>query len=207
MKVTAMVLAVTVLALSGCASMSKQECRVADWRTLGYEDGVAGRSGDTISRHRKACAVAGVTPDLDAYQAGRTDGLREYCQPENGFRVGTNGGNYSGFCAADLAPSFTEAYQSGRELYARQSRYNQVSSRLNYARNEIVRIDSQVASEGLVIVDKESTPETRAQALLQIKQLVENRQRLSDEIPQLESDLRRSQYELDEYRSQVAYRN
>ena len=71
--------------------MSEQECAATDWRTVGYEDGVAGRSGDNIGQHRKACAKHGVSPDLTLYQAGRNDGLREYCQPANGFRAGADG--------------------------------------------------------------------------------------------------------------------
>jgi hypothetical protein len=207
MKAKPLILIAGLLAISGCASMSKQECRVVDWRTVGYEDGTAGRSGDTISRHRKACAAAGVTPDLDAYQSGRAEGLREYCQPENGYRVGANGWDYAGFCAADLAPTFIEAYQSGRELHAHQSRLQAVTARLSYAHNEIQRIDKQLTSDSLVIVDKNTTTEARAQALLQVKQLVETRQRLRDEIPHLEDDRRRLEYELDQYRNRVAYRN
>src|SRR5687767_3457821 len=78
--------AMTLLALAtACSSsMSKDECRTVDWRTVGYEDGVAGRAGDRIGDHRRACAEYGVSPNLAAYQAGRTQGLREYCQPHNG---------------------------------------------------------------------------------------------------------------------------
>ena len=65
------------LGIAGCASMSKNECVMVDWRTIGYEDGVAGRAGDQIGRYRKACADHGVAPDLGAYQAGRAEGLRE----------------------------------------------------------------------------------------------------------------------------------
>ena len=80
----ALPLAAIACLLAGCSStMSKDECRTVDWRTVGYEDGVAGRSGERIGEHRKACAEHGVTPDLNAYRAGRAEGLREYCQPHN----------------------------------------------------------------------------------------------------------------------------
>ena len=51
---------------------------------------VAGRSGEQIGRHRKACAEYGITPGLDAYRAGRAEGLREFCQPNNGYRAGVS---------------------------------------------------------------------------------------------------------------------
>ena len=67
-----------LLVLAGCSSMSKNECLTVDWRTVGYEDGVAGYSGDRIGQHRKACAKYGVTTDLELYQQGRERGLREF---------------------------------------------------------------------------------------------------------------------------------
>ena len=40
--------------LSGCSSMSANECLATDWRTVGYEDGVAGYSGNRVGQYRKA---------------------------------------------------------------------------------------------------------------------------------------------------------
>src|SRR6476620_8695628 len=85
-----------MLVTSACSTMSKEECLAVDWRTIGYEDGVAGYSGDRISQHRKACAKYGVQTDLNQYQAGRAQGLREYCKPANGYRLGSRGGSYGG---------------------------------------------------------------------------------------------------------------
>ena len=103
----------TLLASACSTKMTKDECRTVDWRTVGYEDGVAGRSGDRIGEHRRACAEHGVTPDLNAYLAGRDAGLREYCQPHNGYRAGVNGNTYYDTCPADLAAAF-EAGQERR---------------------------------------------------------------------------------------------
>src|SRR5262245_45861049 len=97
---------VAMLALSGCASMSKNECLTVDWRTVGFEDGAAGYPADRIGQHCKACAKHGVTPDLAAYQSGREQGLREYCRPQNGFRVGSRGSGYDGSCPADMDEAF-----------------------------------------------------------------------------------------------------
>ena len=62
--------------LSACATgMGKDECAAADWRTIGYEDGVRGFPADRIGAHRVACAKHQVTPDLAAYMEGRDRGL------------------------------------------------------------------------------------------------------------------------------------
>ncbi len=147
------------LYLTGCASMSKDECRVVDWRTVGYEDGVAGRASDSIGRYRKACASAGVTPDLNAYRAGRAEGLREYCQPQNGFRTGAHGADYAGFCPADLAPAFTRAYESGLELHARKHRLNEAMAKLASTRSEIDSIEHQMVSNGSAVLAKDNSSE------------------------------------------------
>ena len=205
MKFTMTASLVLALALSGCATMSKDECLTVDWRTVGYEDGVAGRSGDRIGSYRKACADHGVRPDLDAYQAGRDEGLREYCQPENGYRVGSNGGGYGGSCPADLAPQFAVAYESGRQLYVRERRVNSANSQLYSKRQEMERIEHALANRGFVVVDPDVTSEQRAQALLDTKQLAERYGRLEAEIEQLEKDKLQYEHELEEYRTQVAY--
>ena len=114
MRATFILLALGVPVMTGCATMSKSECNTADWRTIGYEDGSAGYSAERMAQHRKACADHGVRLALDDYQDGRQQGLREYCQPQNAYRVGAYGGNYRGVCPADLEPAFMAAYESGR---------------------------------------------------------------------------------------------
>jgi len=195
------------LLLSACSStMSKDECRAVDWRTIGYEDGVAGHSGERIGLHRKACAEYGVTPDLAAYRAGRADGLREYCHPHNGYRAGATGAVYHDSCPADLAPAFVEAYDAGRELYVRERRVLDAEAGIDYRRREILRLEDATARHGFVLVGETSTPEQRAQALLDAKQAAERIGRLKAEIAELEKDKARYQRELDAYRATVASR-
>ena len=55
MRTIACLVTVTTLLLTACStSMTKDECRTVDWRTVGYEDGVAGRPGDRIAIHMAA---------------------------------------------------------------------------------------------------------------------------------------------------------
>lgn len=56
----------SILLLSSCATLSKQECVVGDWQTIGYNDGVAGHYADRLASHTKACAKASVAPDPQA---------------------------------------------------------------------------------------------------------------------------------------------
>ena len=207
MKSTTFLLAASLLTLAACsATMNRDECRTVDWRTVGYEDGVAGRPGDQIGLHRKACAEYGVTPDLDAYRTGRAEGLREYCQPHNGYRAGATGAVYYDGCPAELAPAFVAAYESGRELYVRERRVADADDQIEYDRREIARLEDAVARSAFDVVSETATLEGRAQAVLDARQAAERIGRLKAEIAQLERDRARYAQELETYRRTVAAR-
>ncbi|MBK6453539.1 MAG: DUF2799 domain-containing protein [Proteobacteria bacterium] len=207
MKAAALLIALSTLLLGACAAkMSKDECRTVDWRTVGYEDGVAGRPGDRIGEHRRACAEYGVTPDLNAYLAGRTAGLREYCQPHNGYRAGANGYTYFDTCPADLAEAFEIAYDEGRALYVRERRVTDTEEQIEDKRREIRRLEDRVAESAFDVIDTTSTAEERTQAVLDTKQAAERIGRLKAEITELERERARYQAELDAYRQTVVLR-
>ena len=207
MKSTALLIALSALLLSACATkMSKDECRTVDWRTVGYEDGVAGQPGDRIGEHRRACAEYGVTPDLNAYLAGRTAGLREYCQPHNGYRAGANGYTYFDTCPADLAEAFEIAYDEGRALYVRERRVTDTERQIEDRRREIRRLEDRVAESAFDVIDTTSTAEERTQAVLDTKQAAERIGRLKAEITELEKERARYQAELDADRQTVVLR-
>src|SRR3954471_12195931 len=120
-----------LLALAGCASLDKDECRTADWRAIGLEDGVKGRALERFGDHRKACAKYGVTPDIDRYIAGRTEGLATYCTADNGYRVGRTGETYRGVCPELSTPAFVAAYNRGHELYSLYTRLSSVEREIS----------------------------------------------------------------------------
>ena len=198
------VLLPTLLLMAGCsATMSKEECRTVDWRTIGYEDGVAGRPGDRIGDHRRACAEYGVAPELAAYTAGREAGLREFCQAHNGYRVGASGQAYTGACPADLAPAFEKAYDVGRELYVRGRRVSDTEEGISWREREIRRLEDSLTREAVVLVADNSTGEERAQSVVDAKQAAERIGRYKAEIGSLERDLVQYRREYEEYRSAV----
>lgn len=192
-------------ALTGCNSMSAQECLATDWRTVGYEDGVNGYAGDRIGRYRNACSEHGITPNLEQYQAGRDQGLREFCKPANGFRVGSHGGGYSGVCPADLDEPFVDAYQSGRQLYTLRTRVGSTQDEIYAMRSELEQIDRNLVTVGAQMVDPTTTNEQRAQLLVDTKHMAERKGEIKALIPQLEGDLAFQQRELDDYRATLTF--
>ena len=128
--------------------MSANECMATDWRTVGYEDGVSGYSGDRVGHYRKACTKHGVSPDLNSYQHGRDQGLQEFCKPLNGFRTGAHGRGYNGICPDELDGPFLEAYESGRQLYNLRSRVGGAANEINSMRAESEQIDAAWSASG-----------------------------------------------------------
>lgn len=191
--------ALLVLGLAGCASMNESECLALDWRTAGYEDGVAGYSGDRIAQHRKACGKHGVTPDLDAYQAGREQGLREFCQPENGYRLGVRGAGLASSCPADLKADFQNSYDQGYELYSLRSRVANAANALEASHRELAQSERDLVAVSALILTPTVDNVTRAQALLDAKDLAERQGQLKARIRQLEADRDAFQRDLDSY--------
>lgn len=113
------------LLLGGCETLSKKECLTADWSELGYRDGASGFPRSRAEDHDKACREVGVSVDRPTYFAARERGLGEYCQAENAYRIGVQGGGYARVCPPELAPMFERQYAAGRSVYdARQRLYS-----------------------------------------------------------------------------------
>lgn len=190
--------------LSGCATMSSDECLTSDWRIIGFEDGTRGYTADRIGQHRKACAKHGVTPDFAAYQSGRDEGLVEFCQPSRGFQMGSRGGRYNGVCSVNLEPDFLEAYNAGYHLYTLRSNLSHVNSQISSTKNELEDIDEAVIATELALIGGDNTREEAVQLLLDLKELSERNGRLEAELEGLYEDRAHHEVELEHYRMDVA---
>lgn len=89
--------------------MNKQECVSAQWQTVGYGDGSAGRPAAVIDNYRTDCAEHRVAPDLESCLRGRAQGLVEFSKPANGFHLGERGERYQGVCPRNPAAEFLAA--------------------------------------------------------------------------------------------------
>ncbi len=203
-KFSLLLLIVVIAGLGGCASMSGDECMTSDWSAIGYEDGARGYTIDHLSKHRKACAKHGVTPDFSAYQSGRDQGLVEYCQPGRGFNVGVNGGSYNGVCNINQEAGFLDAYNAGYHLYSLRSRVNRATSSINYKERELDEIEKDAALNAAALISNDTTQEQRIVLLVELKNLAERTGTLEAEIKELHDVRARAQVELDHYQVVVA---
>ena len=185
--------------LSGCASMSAEECAASDWKAVGFEDGARGYTSDRFAQHRKDCAEHGITADFDAYQAGRSQGLQEFCQPGRGFNQGVNGGQYYGVCPQELEASFVEAYNAGYKLYGLRTNVNSTNSAIYARQNELKNAEDRIVQIGVDLIDEDTTRDDRIQLLAEMKKLSERSGELESEIESLVAERARAEQELEAY--------
>ncbi len=196
-----------LLALGGCAGMDLAECRAADWRAIGYEDGAQGQNPDFFGERRKACAEHGITADFDAYLAGRTQGLAYFCRPQNGYRFGVRGRQYSGVCPDGLEAAFLVAHADGYGLYERQAALRSISKRLNYNEKRAKELEYLLAETTALLISSDVEAAERAAIAIDLKQLAQEKAEVDVSIRQLEYDYAVADRDYEDYRNRIAYRN
>jgi hypothetical protein len=196
--------AFAILSISGCATMSSEECVATDWSAIGFEDGARGYTTDRFSNHRKACAKHGITADFGSYQAGRDQGLIEYCQPGRGFDVGVNGGRYYGVCPVNEEADFLDAYNVGHQLYTLRRNVSHSDSAIKSKQHKIKGVKDAILHAEAALIDKETTTEQRIILLAELKDLSEDKGRLESEIRDLYEQRAQHQVQLENYQVMVA---
>ena len=172
--------------LGGCSTgMGKDQCVAADWRTIGYEDGLHGLPADRIGAHRAACAKHQVTPNLAAYSEGRERGLRGYCQPKNGFRAGINGYAYANVCSGAAEAAFVDSYRYGRQIHDARAELRGTHARLRGAREGVAQTEAAMANVTAELVLPKVPTDRRAWLATELVRLTQERTDLLARIDQL----------------------
>lgn len=174
---------VVVLAvLSGCASLSGEQCRQGDWYGVGLNDGRAGEAFSRLNEHIRACREYGVTIDEPTYAAGRSAGLQEYCRLDNAFRTGLAGQRYGHVCQPEIDATFNHYNSSAYAVYR--------------LRQELDQVDSRITDTELRLRAAHLTDAYRRQLRMDLRELDRHYDELRDE-------LRASQRYLDFLRSEA----
>ncbi len=195
----------TGLLLSGCATLSESQCVAGDWESVGYRDGHSGHPSTRLLEHQNACVKHGVVPDREAYLAGWDQGVRQYCQPENGFNAGRSGAPFANVCPAEMQAPYHAAYQEGRELYLAQSEID--SLRQQIARNgyRLKEIARELAAAETRLVEEDMPALERRELLNRTRALAQEQGRLETEIQQMKVDVALLTEHLNSYRQTLAY--
>ena len=193
------------LLVSGCASLSESQCVASDWETVGYRDGLAGKQSTQLLNHQNACVKHGTVPDRDAYLAGWEDGVRQYCQPSNGFNAGEAGRSFPNVCPDDLQDAYYEAYQEGRRLYMAQAEIDGLNRQIAQKEYRINQLAAELTSAEAELIADETTALQRVRLLDQTKDLAAEQGELEAEIQQLRVDVALKGERLRSLRQTLAY--
>jgi len=190
----------------GCATMSGSECQNADWRTVGYEDGAKGTSASRVGKYREACAKHGISPELNAYREGREEGLRQFCRPQNGFRLGEQGVSYAGVCPPDTEADFLAAYEAGKRLNDITSSIHYTQNRLRSKQQQLARLKRDRLSRQAELVGEGISAGRRAELLAEAFELARDQGTVENEITELQIELERKRDTLADARATSPYR-
>ncbi len=156
------------LMLTGCATLSREQCQRGDWYGLGVADGQLGQPASRIDQHLRACAEYGITPDNRQYMEGRAQGLAEYCRLDNAFETGLRGQRYQGVCPPAVDGLFDRYNASAYEVYR--------------LRRELDSVDDSLTSLESRLMDRSLTDENRRSIRSDIRELDRHRDRLRDDL-------------------------
>lgn len=172
--ITTALLASTVV--TGCESISEDQCAAANWLERGYKDGVNGKSPDRVSDYADTCAKYGFSINSAKYLSGHADGLQFYCTYEKGFVLGEGGNPYNPVCAGDLATDFAQGYDAGRDVYAVYQEHENLIGSYSATLDDLLGIQSRLTEENL-------TPED-------VKRLSRKERRTERKLDELRIDIR-----------------
>lgn len=158
----------SLIAFTGCATLSQEDCRRGDWYGLGIKDGLAGEPSGRLYEHSKACYEYGIAVQNDTYLAGREQGLRDYCRVDNAFTVGLNGNSYHHVCPPAIDGLF--------------GRYHAAAYAVHKDRAELDSIDSELSSKENQLRDKKLSDRDRHRIRDDIRDLDRKHDRFRDEL-------------------------
>ena len=130
------VVALCVL-LTGCATMSADECKLANWSDVGLRDGLEGAALSRLDARVKDCAEAKVAVDTLRYLQGRDQGLLLFCQIEKAVPLGLKGGSYSGVCPVGIDGEFRRQFRLGRDVFDARHTVQNLEANINGAEDRL----------------------------------------------------------------------
>ena len=139
--------------VTGCATMTAEECMVADWYRLGQQDAMAGRTTSYLGNRAGDCTEAGHPVDEVAWYAGYERGLEHYCTIDNGFRQGVEGQRYNRICPPELEAAFLDGYDLGASIHRLQGQVNSLRQELDTVTGELRKLEREDRPDRAAIAD------------------------------------------------------
>lgn len=179
MRIFSGILFATLL-LSGCATLTQEECETGNWEQIGQRDARQGYRPERFNDHVKSCERYKIDLSDRAYLSGYKKGQLHYCTITNGYEVGRKGYVYRGICPASSFSGFEPAYDKGRAIHDIEESISSAA----YDRNQV--------KDQIYVTRKEERTYARDRKL---DRLEEQKRRLSDEIERLNAEKERAMVE------------
>lgn len=183
--------------ISGCQTMTKDECQYANWNDIGLRDGLSGQPLSLLSDRVNDCTEAGTRVDTPLYLAAREQGLQSFCRLENAVPLGLSGAGYAGVCPAQVDYEFRQRYQAGYAVHELRNKVGELDNRSDRLQRQLREADHEEHQQ-LKASDKD---DDRARIR---KEFDERRRHLRRElgeldraIPHTRDALRAAEYSLD----------
>ncbi|WP_227429470.1 DUF2799 domain-containing protein [Psychrobacter sp. I-STPA6b] len=135
-SVRSILILASIVILSGCATLSKEECRTGNWEAIGFSDGASGYTPARLNSHNKACAKVGIAPDYQAWERGRQAGLTQYCTRDNAYIIGKRGQSMNAVCPASMNTELQSINADGRRYHTLSQQLTQEQQDLEKYREE-----------------------------------------------------------------------
>lgn len=123
LKISSVVVLLTLISSCASTSMSLAECKSVDWTDKGKSDGNTG----LIQQHDEYeddCSSAGITVDKEAYLTGFSQGLTSYCTSDTGYKMGIKGAKIHKPC--ESSEQYAKGYKKGFDIYFKKREQSQL---------------------------------------------------------------------------------
>jgi hypothetical protein len=175
--------------MSGCETMSPDECKLANWNDVGLRDGLEGKTLSLLDERVKDCSKAGSRVDTSAYLAGRDRGLQSFCRLENAVPLGLGGKGYAGVCPARVDYEFRRLHQAGYAVHDLRGRVSDLDGRSDRLQRKLREADRDEDKQ-LKAADKDDDRKRIR------KEFDERRRHIRNELGDLDRALRRARDDL-----------
>ena len=172
-------------ALSGCATMSPEECLQANWEEVGYNDAVEGYPVSRSSAHREACAHTGVSVDFELYRNGHALGLPYYCTRETGFETADHGGDFATQCRRETFTDYVMGYREGLDVFALKTEMREIEIQIDQKSDQAEALLIQIGQLRTARDNPELSKDARKEARYQLSQLESLYSTLNQDIERL----------------------
>jgi hypothetical protein len=163
-----------------CASLSKDQCYAANWSNIGFQDGSRGYLSNRVNQHIDACKEYDIAININEYMQGHKQGVRQYCNNNQGFNLGRRGSRYNGVCPSDLAKNFLAGYNEGKRVHQLENTVREIAKEIKAIEQEKDELDSEIADNEATIISNNTSSVLRRELLKQnrkLEQLVKQKDR------------------------------